>query len=335
MSAELVPYRPPQLWKAVLAFPIMLLPIGSDTIAEELERKEVFSEARVHGDALRLRAPLHLDRSLSIQSNEVLSAGILIEGAVTGIVLDCHGGAIRRYDRGTRRTPAIEIRSRRREGPDGAVVWERPSGVSIRNCRIEGRVQISGMPGNGEDLRQSSRRQGHTVRTQAAAPFGISLESVSITTDDDIPIYVGSGVTRVNITKSRIDGFTRSVAIYLDAESGDNFISGNEITTKTGREVIAIDGSANNRIIENKIYIDEFPGISLYRNCGEKGVIRHQTPSFNIIDRNHFVNNSKHRPRHVVENSRGGRSPYCHEDDGYPFGSSIDNTDGGVGNIIR
>lgn len=332
--ALLEKYRSRELSRTALALPL-LLAVGSAALSEQIKGKEVFSEQRAQHGSHQSRGPLFIDSSLVLRDKDMIDGGVVIEGAVSNIVLDCRGGTIRGPDPGQRQAPAIEIRSRRLRVDDGAVIWVPPSGIKIKNCRIQGRVQITGMPGNGEDLRQSSRREGHTARAQGAAPSDISIDRVSISTEDDIPVYIGSGATRVRITDSRIGGATRSVAIYLDAESGGHVISGNEISTKTGRETIAVDGSASNRIFNNKIFIDNFPGIALYRNCGEKGVIRHQTPSFNIIEQNEFVNISNYRPRHVVENSRGGRSPYCHEDDGYPLGSSVDNMDGGVNNIIR
>lgn len=140
----------------------------------------------------------------------------------------------------------------------------------------------------------------------------------------------------IAIRNCRIFG---SIAIYLDAESGKNIIEGNDINIQTGREIIAIDGSAHNRISQNNITLYNRNGIHLYRNCGEKGMVRHQTPSFNIITDNDFIFATRQRPRSVYQNARDeqvrrGRGFYCEQDAGYPFGSSADDRDNATDNTI-
>ena len=63
-------------------------------------------------------------------------------------------------------------------------------------------------------------------------------------------------------------------------------------------------------------------------------MIRHQTPSHNLIADNVFSGAARLRPRLVVENARQGRRAYCGDDRGYPWGSSADDRDNAEGNVI-
>ncbi|KAK0341488.1 hypothetical protein LTR94_026157, partial [Friedmanniomyces endolithicus] len=98
---------------------------------------------------------------------------------------------------------------------------------------------------------------------------------------------------------------------------------------------IAVDGSGANVIRANRFALGGRGGVFLYRNCGEDGVIRHQTPSYNQITDNVFSGASWLRPRTVVVGSRDGGRSYCADDAGYPFGSSRDDGDNAVGNRVQ
>ena len=60
--------------------------------------------------------------------------------------------------------------------------WEGPEWITIRNGRIRGSIRIYGLGVNGEapKVRESSHREGHTARAQAAAPRAILLEDLQI-----------------------------------------------------------------------------------------------------------------------------------------------------------
>lgn len=254
---------------------------------------------------------------------------IVLEGAAaTGTVIDRQGGW---FNEG--KPTELLIRSKRTA--DG---WERPENVVIRNCRIRGSIRIMGMGRNGEEhqVRRSSVSLGHTDRAQAAAPTKILISNVEIEADYRIPLYVSPGVTNVTVEQSRITGWGCSTAVYLDCESGGNVIRGNTFAMRQSREVIAIDGSAWNRIEENRFENLAFGGIYLYRNCGEAGTVRHQTPRGNVIASNVFDTQTLGPFAHAIWlGSRNGRSGYCHEDDGHPFGSSSDNRDFADDNEVR
>jgi len=237
-----------------------------------------------------------------------------------GRIIDCGGG----WFNGGKPTELI-IRSE-----ETAKGWERPEGITIRNCRIRGSIRIIGMGRNGQAprVRDSSHKPDHTQRAQAAAPTGILISGVEIESVHGIPLYLAPGVTGVTIEKSKFTGSSSSTGIYLDAESARNVIRENTFSLQSAREIIAIDGSAENRIENNRFEQIPHGGIYLYRNSGEGGTVRHQTPHGNTITGNRFNTATLGFLSYGIWiGSRNGRSSYRHADDGFPFGSSIDDRD--------
>jgi parallel beta-helix repeat protein len=244
----------------------------------------------------------------------------LIGSAANGKVIDCAGG----WFNGGKPTELI-IRSEETAGG-----WDRPQGVVIRNCKIRGSIRIMGMGRNGQakKLRESSVKDGHTERAQAAAPTDILLSNVEVEGAGRIPIYLAPGTTEVTIEKCRITGRSNSVGLYLDAESARNVLRDNVFALRAGREFIAVDGSAENRIEDNRFEDISRGGIYLYRNCGEGGTVRHQTPHGNLISGNRFDTTTLGRTSQGIWlGSRNGRRLYCGFDAGHPFGSSADDRD--------
>jgi hypothetical protein len=257
---------------------------------------------------------------------------VLIEGAeASGAGVDCGGGRIQTRGEATTREPTVAIWSRR-----GDAGWSRPVDVFVRNCTVVGNIRLWGMGAGGSmrDLLASSRTPGHTIAAQGAAPLGVRLERVRFEATGTIPLYVGPGVTRTQVTESTFAGRSISTAVYLDAESAGAEIRNNVFNIRTGREQIAVDGSGANRIIGNHFALGGRGGVFLYRNCGEDGVIRHQTPSYNRITDNVFSGAAWLRPRTVVVGAREGGRRYCDDDAGWPFGSSADDGDGARGNVV-
>jgi parallel beta-helix repeat protein len=212
-------------------------------------------------------------------------------------------------------------------------------GITIKNCKINGSVRTIGLGPNGEaqGVKESSTSRNHTARTQAAAPKDTTLQNVTITGYGRIPLYLGPGTTNFTIYDSTINGRSVSVALYLDAESGFNIIRNNTFdVTGSTREVIAVDGSANNQLLSNTIKQAPGGGIYLYRNCGEGGTIRHQAPQNNLIAGNSFnlagLSGSAYG---IWLGSRNGGRMYCSDDAGFPFGSSKDDGDFADGNTVR
>ena len=216
--------------------------------------------------------------------------------------------------------------------------WDVPERITIQNGSIRGSIRIYGLGVNGEaaKVRESSHREGHTARAQAAAPRIILLEDLQIEADHRIPLYLSPGVTGVTVRNCTFTGWSASTTVYLDAESGGNRIEGCTFDVRSGREVMAVDGSATNTIVGNRFLQAGYGGIYLYRNCGEGGTVRHQTPQGNVIENNLFeLKDLRSGSYGIWLGSRQGRRSYCDDDAGYPFGSSIDNHDFADHNILR
>ena len=252
---------------------------------------------------------------------------VLAGSQASGTVIDLQGGW---FNDGK----LTEIVIRSRQTADG---WDAPQNITIRNGRLRGCIRIFGLGRNGEAprVRESSVREGHTERAQAAAPRGIVLEDLQIEADRSIPLYLGPGVTGASVRGCHFTGWTVSTVVYLDAESAGNVLEKCVFDTRAAREVIAVDGSAHNLIAGNRFDRADFGGIYLYRNCGEGGTVRHQTPRENRIENNIF-NLSRLRPGSygIWLGSRQGRRTYCEADAGYDFGSSADNRDFADDNIV-
>ena len=257
----------------------------------------------------------------------VLEKFELSGSASSGTLIDLQGGW---FNEG--RPTEIIIRSLRKG--DG---WDVPERITIRNGRLRGAIRIFGLGRNGEAprVRESSVREGHTERAQAAAPGEIVLENLQVEADRHIPLYLGPGVTGVTVKNCQFTGWTLSTMIYLDAETADNTIENCSFDVRAAREVIAVDGSARNVIKGNRFLRASFGGIYLYRNCGEGGTVRHQTPRENRIENNAFDLSSLRPGSYGIWlGSRQGRRTYCEADAGYDFGSSADNRDFADDNVI-
>ena len=207
--------------------------------------------------------------------------------------------------------------------------------ITIKRCKINGSIRTIGLGHNGEapGVNASSTRLGHTERAQAAAPKNTVLYAVTITGHGRIPLYLGPGTTKFTMYDSTIKGRSDSVALYLDAESGFNIIRNNTIDIDgASREIIAVDGSADNQLLTNTIKQAPNGGIYLYRNCGEGGTVRHQAPQNNLIAGNTINNTGGYG---IWLGSRNGGRLYCNEDKGFPFGSSNDDGDFADNNTVR
>lgn len=280
---------------------------------------------------------VNIDCSAKLPKGSTISKRLVFRGAeATGVQFDCNGSTLNEAGVNAGKD-MIQVLSRKIQ-KNGETTWARPSDVTIKNCTVLGSVRIYGMNTNGEgaDLRASSISEGHTARAQAAAPTRITLDRMKIQGSARIPLYISPGVTYVRLTNSNVGGSSSSVAIYLDAESAHNLIQNNSIHTDTAkRELIAVDGSANNRIVGNRLSALDNGGIYLYRNCGEGGTVRHQTPSGN-----HIINNIFYYKKYdgkdpaVWVASRNGNRNYCNADNGYAFGSSANNNDLARNNVI-
>lgn len=273
-----------------------------------------------------------VDCHLNLNPGEVITRSLYFtQGAVSnGVNVDCAGATLASTELNAD-LPRINIQSRSYVDSSGQTVWERPRDITIRRCTLQGNINVTGMGGQGSPaILESSRTDpNHTQVLRDRAPTNIVFDDLTIDPQGFIALYAYMGVTGMTVRNSRFVGQSRSVAIYLDAESGFNHILGNRFETITAREVIAVDGSSDNRIQGNHFVNSPKGGIYLYRNCGEAGVVRHNEPARNDLFDNQFLDPSGppvYSP-HIWVASRNGNRSYCEADAGYPFGSSVDNLD--------
>lgn len=274
-----------------------------------------------------------LDCSLTLEATDVVTKKLRLTGPeASGITIDCQGGTLRRT-LSAGGSDMIQIASRKTSD----TTWDRPTDITIRACRIEGSIRILGQGVNGEapDVSTDSHSLGHRERAQQAAPSRILLEGLTLVGDGRIPLYLSPGTTEVTLRDSVLEGRTVSTTIYMDAESARHTLVNNTFdAVQEGnplrREVLAVDGSADNVIAGNTFAQPAGGGLYVYRNCGEGGTVRHQEPRRNVVSGNVFEHPLLAGFPDVWVGSRvssGLARIYCPLDDGYDFGSSIDDSD--------
>lgn len=314
--------------KKILSFPLLLA--GSATWAAtcspaELNNILATADAKNHS--------VEVSCSVKLPKNSLITKRLYFSGSqASNNQFDCNGSTIAPTH--ISGGDSVVIRSLHKNGQ-----WSRPENVVLRGCKISGSLRLLGMGANGEaaNVRASSQQSGHTARIQAAAPSHIALENLTIMGQHRVPLYLAPGVNHVRVSGSRITGKSVSVAVYLDAESANNTFSRNTIDTQTtSRELIAIDGSAHNTFTQNRFSSLNRGGIYFYRNCGEGGTIRHQTPSHNTLSNNVFFYRKYNGKLPAVWlGARNGNRHYCAADNGFAFGSSVNNGDFADNNVVE
>ncbi len=111
------------------------------------------------------------------------------------------------------------------------------------------------------------------------------------------PVFVQMFARDTIIKNNTFDSAGR-MAIYLDAYSSEATITGNVISGSgynhiSGREGIAIDASSNNTISNNIFTENNIAAITLYKNCGERGIPRYFGANNNVIVNNNFEDERK------------------------------------------
>ncbi len=332
---------------------------------EEAKLEEVLAQATDDASEVEIDCDLYLEPGKFVFKRLVFTGSL-----ASNLTVDLNGSTLSGLD-GTVNEGHDMIEVRSREVPPAADVvnaistYERPSNITIRNGTVYGSVRLVGMARNGEgdgdktiqctgntcyevdilatnQLKKSSRLPDHTARAQRNAPTGIVLERLTIYGTGRSPVYFAPGVTNSKLVDSHVLGYSNAVAIYLDAESAGNTFKGNVIDVATkdypfegwDRPLVAIDGSAHNKFINNWFSNLSHGGIYFYRNCGENGVIRHQTPSNNELINNIFYYNEYDGDNQSVllgARNRGGwfqdTFGFCEHDAGYPYGSSANDED--------
>jgi hypothetical protein len=261
-----------------------------------------------------------------------------IEGTIfNGQTIDGSGQVLKGND-------CLLIRSKQ----DSNGNWLVPENITIKNFIVKGSVRIIGLGVNGEAelVRLSSYNKNHTEYSQKVAPKNIIFDNITIEANKRIPFYIAPGCTNITLQNSVLEGWSEATAIYMCCESAYNTITNNIIRTKTKREAIAIDGSAYNLIQNNMFEYLDYGGIFVYRNSGEGGTVRHQSPSHNKIINNTFnlKNTLLAKVKRFIYPTvwLGSRSYFIqyfikfrNDDKGYPFGSSVNNSDCASNNVVE
>jgi len=256
----------------------------------------------------------------------------------------------------------LKIRSDVPGAPDGLevdpetgfYVGDRPENIVVRNCTVEGWVKIAGLQGAGDhalyashdtDDRDENGYPLYVARARNIAPTNILFDNVTLIGNGATPIYLRHGVTRFTMINSVIRGKSKEdVGVYFDSETTENTILNSTLAVSSdkglnrGREQIAVDGSSYNFIVGNRISGMDDGGVYVYRNCGEHGIVRYSTPSYNVIVNNQFVyKNYWHKGSKneyaVYLSSRNGpyspsTNPYCDHDRRVPGAEPIFNQAG-------
>jgi hypothetical protein len=267
-----------------------------------------------------------IDCSLTLRPNDVITNRLVFKGAsASGVTVECNGATIDGGPGTPNYNPSyavnmVEISSEEID-PDpvtGDRRWSPPVGITLRNCKIKGSVWVYGMTG------VETTEDNYVTRARNNAPRSIVFDNVTITgqglpcapsSTDCTPLYLHAGVNNFQMLNSTINGKIdrKAVGIYLDDVTTRNTFRNNRIEPDTdGREVMSLDGSSYNTIINNFFSGLDHGGIYLYSNCGEEGSERRGRPTHNTI-----INNVFYYDRYDGDNpsifvaSRNGNSRYC------------------------
>jgi parallel beta-helix repeat protein len=321
-------------------------------------------ESSAEAVAERTCTPQQLDRirngakvtcSGSLRAGETITHPLVFEGdAANGVTFDCNGAIIdapgytiavrsivepaRNGDGSPRLDDGHEVPLK---NDKGYYVRKRPENITIKNCVVRGKVRVWGLGENGQDGYQwSSSRDlsapGHVARARDAAPTKITFDNVTIEGKGANLFYLGPGSTQVTLKNSELKGDSK-LNIYFDAETAFNVVTNNRIHATTDRELFALDGSSFNTITNNRFSSLNNGGIYLYRNCGEGGVVRVSTPSYNKIENNYFYYEKyKGSDPAVWIGSRNTvkYDHYCGKDKNVPYGSGASDWDYAQNNTV-
>lgn len=313
--------------------------------------------AEVRAPATESQPSVWVNCNLTLSASDVITKRLRVRGAAANdITIDCNGARLDGTGTPSASLERIRIDSQLHMEDDDTCTldstghycsYDRPENVTVRDCDIYGTVRV-GETMVGEP--EVSRHEDYTQAARKYAPKDIRFEDVTIHEYSAIPIYVYPGVVNFQLIDSHLYG-AAALALYLDRESHRHEIRNNHFGVDTSREIIAIDGSSENLIVNNYFVYTKNGGIYLYRNCGEApgnwseepgtGTIRHATPSFNHIINNQFNNGNYSGDKANIwlgqrNRTQGGICDADLRSDGtpYPWGSSVSNWDYAHSNVV-
>jgi hypothetical protein len=158
------------------------------------------------------------------------------------------------------------------------------SNITVRNCQVEGFLNNVRITRQGFRNLPEGKEYDHAFSD-------IMVEDSTFLNSRGAGVFIDGYVSGVTLRNLHIEG-SGSTGIYLEAGSKDNIIERNRIVNNgygvngpdgrpfkfagisfwlwgTGREGLAIDGSRNNRILNNHFAGNSAGAIFLYKNCGE------------------------------------------------------------------
>jgi len=331
------------------------------------ERNEYLGPEGDDGDVPVVTCSLTLNPNERIRRRLALRGGPTNEGGSNGVVINCQDQLREKDKYGNVKVPSFSsslgnteilgIRSNMRIVDDiyqkdpatGFYEGARVEHVLVQNCTIAGKVVIAGLTRSDRVEQASHDIQGligdglpnFVERARHIAPRNITFHNVRLIGLKATPLYIHTGVSRFTMVDSIVDGHAGSdPGIYLSPETTENTILNTKLTVRSdsgqrGREQVAVDGSSYNFLIGNTVSGLDDGGYVLFRNCGEQGPIRYNTPSYNVIARNKFIYDDYHlsdlsRDRYAVwMSSRNGSyskyNYYCYQDMYEPGTNRSDN----------
>jgi parallel beta-helix repeat protein len=219
------------------------------------------------------------------------------------VTLDCRGARIANHSRRS----GILIASSVHQGL---------SDITVRNCHVEGFI-------NGLRITRNGFRQLKPGEEYRRSFANILVEDSSFKNSLGVGAFIDGYVSGVTLRRLHIEG-AGSAGIYLEAGSRGNIIENSRIVNNgysengpdgqmfkfaglhfwfwgSGREGLAVDGSRNNRIVNNYFSGNSAGAIFLYRNCGE---YQHKKPE-RWFDRRYGADNNFIAGNQIVSEDTG------------------------------
>ncbi len=270
---------------SALLLAALLLPLGS---AHGLEPDSQPIGCELADTPVTVASTSHLDPSCT------WTRGIQI--VASDVTLDCQG--------------ALIAAPNRRYGVHIVAPTDVPlSNVTVRNCHFDGFL-------NSVHIEREGFRDLPAGMEYDSVFSDIVVEDSTMRNSRGVGIFVNGYVTDVTLRRLHIEN-TGSAGIYLETGSKGNVVEDNEIVNNgyrengpdgqlfeiggtsfwfwgPGREGIAIDGSRDNVVRNNRFSGNSAGGIFLYKNCGEfperdRYFERRYGAHGNLIERNIFV----------------------------------------------
>lgn len=265
---------------------------------------------------------VQIDCSVTLPENSTVTKMLRFVGSsASNVVFDCGEAAINPDKLLQKKYPSIKVQSAV-SSVNGKLVYSRPVNTLIKNCRVNGAVRISSsyyreLPSDDFIGYKNSEGPDYVRQIRASSPARITFDNISVYNDSfENAVYFEQGVTYSTLSNSTVVHDASGVSLYVSAESAFNTIDNNEFhhSSSNKREILALDSTEHNSIINNWFSGANYSAIELYRNCGESGQIRYTGTRHNLIENNILYYSSGYsgdRPGMYIASKNGdGTSSY-------------------------